>query len=81
MGQSGFFDGEKRLAALSKKGDPLEAIAVLVPCDVAPNFYPATVGVCMIRSSNFRQARCLARGEIHLHAAAIRSSVTSRRML
>ena len=31
MGQPGFFDAEKRLAALSKKGDPLEAIAALVP--------------------------------------------------
>lgn len=31
MGQPGFFDTEKRLAALSKKGDPLEAIAALVP--------------------------------------------------
>jgi hypothetical protein len=30
MGQPGFFDAEKRLAALSKKGDPLEAIVVLV---------------------------------------------------
>ena len=31
MGQPGFFDAEKRLVALSKKGDPLEAIAALVP--------------------------------------------------
>ena len=31
MGQLGFFDAEKRLLALSKKGDPLEAIAALVP--------------------------------------------------
>ena len=31
MGQLGFFDAEKRLSALSKKGDPLEAIAALVP--------------------------------------------------
>jgi len=31
MGQLGFFDAERRLAALSKKGDPLEAIAALVP--------------------------------------------------
>ena len=31
MGQPGFFDAEQRLAALSKKGDPLEAIAALVP--------------------------------------------------
>ena len=31
MGQPGFFDAENRLAALSKKGDPLEAIAALVP--------------------------------------------------
>ena len=31
MGQPGFFDADKRLAALSKKGDPLAAIAALVP--------------------------------------------------
>src|SRR6267142_1877758 len=31
MGQLGFFDAEKRLAALSAKGDPLEAIDRLMP--------------------------------------------------
>jgi len=31
MGQLGFFDADRRLAALSEKGDPLEAIALLVP--------------------------------------------------
>ncbi len=31
MGQLGFFDADKRLAALSSKGDPLEAIDRLVP--------------------------------------------------
>lgn len=31
MGQLGFFDANKRLSALSKKGDPLEAIDRLVP--------------------------------------------------
>src|ERR1700709_540525 len=31
MGQLGFFDTEKRLAALSAKGEPLEAIDRLVP--------------------------------------------------
>src|SRR5437016_11777924 len=31
MGQLGFFDAEKRLAGLSAKGDPLEAIDRLVP--------------------------------------------------
>ena len=31
IGQLGFFDAEKRLAALSAKGDPLEAIDRLVP--------------------------------------------------
>src|SRR5437879_6116839 len=31
MGQLGFFDVEERLAALSAKGDPLEAIGRLVP--------------------------------------------------
>ncbi len=31
MGQLGFFDADRRLSALSAKGDPLEAIAALVP--------------------------------------------------
>ena len=31
MGQFGFFDTDNRLAALSAKGDPLEAIDRLVP--------------------------------------------------
>jgi transposase, IS5 family len=31
MGQLGFFDVDKRLTALSAKGDPLEAIDRLVP--------------------------------------------------
>src|SRR2546423_14051867 len=31
MGQLGFFDAEKLLAALSAKGDPLEAIDRLIP--------------------------------------------------
>ena len=31
MGQLGFFDADKRLASLSDKGDPLEAIDRLVP--------------------------------------------------
>jgi hypothetical protein len=31
MGQSGFFDADKRLAALSAKDDPLEAIDRPVP--------------------------------------------------
>ncbi len=31
MGQLGFFDADKRLAAISAKGDPLEMIDRLVP--------------------------------------------------
>src|ERR1700704_144255 len=31
MSQLGFFDADRRLAALSAKGDPLEAISALVP--------------------------------------------------
>jgi transposase, IS5 family len=31
MGQLGFFDADRRLSALSEKGDPLEAIGALVP--------------------------------------------------
>src|SRR5215467_5129647 len=34
MGQLGFFDADKRLAALSAKGDPLEAIDRLVPWEI-----------------------------------------------
>lgn len=30
MGQPGFFDADKRLAAASEKGDPLEAIPFMV---------------------------------------------------
>ena len=33
MGQLGFFDADKRLAAISAKGDPLEMIDRLVPFD------------------------------------------------
>ena len=31
MGQIGFFDAERRLAAISAKGDPLEMIDRVVP--------------------------------------------------
>jgi hypothetical protein len=31
MGQFGFFDAERRLAAITAKGDPLEMIARVVP--------------------------------------------------
>src|SRR6204780_2013783 len=31
MGQFGFFDADRRLAALTAKGDPLEMIACVVP--------------------------------------------------
>ena len=34
MGQPGFFDHDKRLAALSEKGDPLEAINAVVPWEI-----------------------------------------------
>ena len=34
MGQPGFFDHDNRLAALSEKGDPLEAINAVVPWEI-----------------------------------------------
>lgn len=34
MGQPGFFDHDKRLATLSEKGDPLEAINAVVPWEI-----------------------------------------------
>jgi hypothetical protein len=39
MGQLGFFDADKRLEALSAKGDPLEVIDRLVPW---PVFYSSS---------------------------------------
>src|SRR4030081_445603 len=36
MAQLGFFDADKRLEALSAKGDPLEAIDRLSPCERSP---------------------------------------------
>jgi IS5 family transposase len=42
MGQPGFFDQDKRLAGLSDKGDPLEAINAVVPWE-------------LFRSSNIRR--------------------------
>jgi transposase, IS5 family len=33
VGQLTFFDAKRRLSALSEKGDPLETIAALVPCE------------------------------------------------
>ena len=36
MGQTGFFDLERRLDALSAKGDPLETIKTTVPWGTFP---------------------------------------------
>jgi hypothetical protein len=36
MGQFGFFDADKRLAAISAKGDPLEMIDRVVPFESFP---------------------------------------------
>jgi hypothetical protein len=33
MGQKGFFDVERRLEVISAKGDPLETIKKMVPCE------------------------------------------------
>jgi len=38
MGQLGFFDADKRLAAISAKGDPLEMIDRVVPLCAAENY-------------------------------------------
>jgi len=47
MGQFGFFDADKRLAAISAKGDPLEMIAGVVPFEskeVLQPYLAAAVG-------------------------------------
>jgi IS5 family transposase len=43
MGQPGFFDQDKRLAGLSDKGDPLEAINAVVPWELFRSSIEAVV--------------------------------------
>jgi IS5 family transposase len=52
MGQFGFFDAEKRLAALSAKGDPLEAIDRLVPW----NSFRADIEVVVLTPDELRKS-------------------------
>jgi hypothetical protein len=72
MGQLGFFDADKRLAALSAKGDPLEAIDRLVPWE---RFTGATLRGGRSRRSHYRRPRprCRAR-------RTTKSLLTSRRL-
>jgi hypothetical protein len=53
MAQLGFFDADKRLEALSAKGDPLEAIDRLVPWET---FRPTSRLWCGRRMSSRRAA-------------------------
>jgi IS5 family transposase len=52
MGQLGFFDADKRLAALSAKGDPLEAIDRLVPWES----YRADIEVVVLTPDEMRKS-------------------------
>ena len=53
MAQLGFFDADKRLAALSAKGDPLEAIDALVPWE---NFRPEIEAVVLRAAAGKKSA-------------------------
>jgi transposase, IS5 family len=52
MGQLGFFDADKRLAALSAKGDPLEAIDRLVPWES----FRAEIEAVVLTADEFRKS-------------------------
>jgi hypothetical protein len=52
MGQLGFFDADKRLEALSAKGDPLEAIDGLVPWES----FRAEVEAVMLTSDELKKS-------------------------
>ena len=53
MAQLGFFDADNRLAALSAKGDPLEAIDALVPWE---NFRPEIEPVVLRAAADKKSA-------------------------
>ena len=53
MGQFGFFDSNKRLDALSAKGDPLVAIAALVPWES----FRATIEAVVLPPAAERKSR------------------------
>jgi len=53
MGQLGFFDADKRLAALSAKGDPLEAIDRLVPWET----FRADIETVVLTPEEMRKSR------------------------
>ena len=53
MGQKGFFDVERRLEAISAKGDPLETIKKIVPWE---NFRTDIEAVLELRASLDRSA-------------------------
>jgi IS5 family transposase len=52
MGQPGFFDHDKRLAALSEKGDPLEAINAVVPWEI----FRGTIEAVVLRPASERKS-------------------------
>ena len=53
MGQLGFFDADKRLQALSARGDPLEAIDHLVPWESFRAEIEAVVPACRTWPTTF----------------------------
>ena len=52
MGQLGFFDADKRLQALSARGDPLEAIDHLVPWES----FRAEIEAVVLKRTSSRKA-------------------------
>ena len=66
MGQLGFFDADRRLAALSGKGDSLEAIASLVPWE---NFR-ADIEAVVLMPEEARRARPVANRSTPLFCSA-----------
>ena len=89
MGQFGFFDAERRLAAIYAKGDPLEMIARVVPlrCESVKANLLIVLTTCRIATNSSGavpprnyltvQKRCALDGEIGHSAIRIAATVTA----
>ena len=72
MGQRGFFDFDKRMAALSEKGDPLEAINALVPWETFRSSIEAVALTPQAEKKSYAGAQAAGRGpQVQAAGAAV----------
>src|ERR1700691_4048335 len=78
MGQFGFFDADRRLAAISAKGDPLEMIARVVPFESFRGEIEAAV-LTPVSAAELQAAIIEALDRNVPHPSAIRLALERRR--